>query len=85
MRVALEDLRSPIERIARLVPASLERIAPERAAGFEPKARKAGCRTNVYIPLTRSCPFICREDRGSRLGNQYHFFERDDLRSSDQS
>jgi hypothetical protein len=32
MHVVLEDLQSPIERIARLVPASLERIAPERAA-----------------------------------------------------
>jgi hypothetical protein len=36
MRVVLEDLHSPIERIARLVPASLERIAPERAADLAP-------------------------------------------------
>jgi len=36
MRVVLDDLKSPIERIAALVPASLERIAPERSVDLAP-------------------------------------------------
>src|SRR5262249_37410526 len=52
-------------------------------SSFQPKARKTGCKTNVGIPLTRSCLFFCGENRGRPHRNQYPFWRRYDLRLID--
>jgi hypothetical protein len=59
MRVVIEDLHSPIARIARLVPASLELIAPERAPDLAPHVG----RLTLHIVATRE--MICEFDPDS--------------------